>query len=347
MTTTEAGWRLEGGGGALHQGSVSPPTSHLPLYDRFPALRAIPRVTLGDFPSPVEAVRGIAGVDTLWVKRDDLNAPELGGNKVRSLEFLLAGVGPGDTVLTLGGHGSTHVLATATHARRLGAHTVALRWPHEMHPTAHRVLAETAARGVRSHPAWTAVDALIRAHWLRRAPGVRYVPLGGSSPLGVLGHVNAALELAEQVRAGMLPEPARLVVPLGSGGTAAGLALGLAAAALGTVVVGARVGPRVAVNRRRVLGLAEGARRLIERAGGGACPAVHPDRVRVAHEVYGGAYGRPLSAGARAGAELAAVSAARCDATYSEKALAAALAAARAEPGPTLFWLTFDARWMR
>ncbi|CAA9305715.1 MAG: hypothetical protein AVDCRST_MAG11-1143, partial [uncultured Gemmatimonadaceae bacterium] len=228
MTTTEADGRWEVGGGTLHQGSFPPPTSHLPLYDRFPALRAIPRAPLGDFPSPVEAVRGIAGVDTLWVKRDDLNAPELGGNKVRSLEFLLAGVGPGDTVLTLGGHGSTHVLATATHARRLGADTVAVRWPHEMHATAHRVLAETGARGVRARGAWTAVDAVLRVQWLRRAPGVRYVPLGGSSPLGVLGHVNAGLELAEQVRAGLLPEPERLVVPLGIGGTAAGLALGLA-----------------------------------------------------------------------------------------------------------------------
>ena len=335
------------GGGTLHHGSFPPPTAHLPLYDRFPALRAIPRVPLGDFPSPVEVVHGVRGVDALWVKRDDLNAPDLGGNKVRSLEFLLAGVAPGDTVLTLGGHGSTHVLATATHARRLGAGTVAVQWPHEMHPTAHHVRAETQARGVRSRAAWTAVDALIRAHWLRRAPGVRYVPLGGSSPLGVLGHVNAALELAEQVRAGVLPEPARLVVPLGSGGTAAGLALGIAAAGLRTVVVGARVGPRVAVNRRRVLALAEGARRLVERTSGAPCPRVQPQRLRVVHEAYGGAYGRPLPAGAHAAAELAAVSAVRCDATYSEKALAAALTIARAEPGPTLFWLTFDARWMR
>ena len=38
--------------------------------------------------------------------------------------------------------------------------------------------------------------------------------------------------------------------------------------------------------------------------------------------------------------------AARLDATYSAKACAAALALAAAEPGPTLFWLTFDGRWL-
>src|SRR5256885_1804915 len=61
----------------------------------------------------------------------------------------------------------------------------------------------------------------------RRRPHTVFVPLGGSTPLGTLGHVNAALELAEQVAAGALPEPAAVVVPLGSGGTAAGLLLGL------------------------------------------------------------------------------------------------------------------------
>jgi D-cysteine desulfhydrase len=316
------------------------------LYEHFPALRAVPRVPLGDFPSPVQAVRGLDGIDTLWLKRDDLNAPEMGGNKVRSLEFLLAGVAPGDTVLTLGGDGSTHVLATAVHARRLGASTTALRWPHAMHPVARAVRRAADARGVRALGAWTAVDALMRAQWLRRAPHTHYVPIGGSTPLGVLGHVNAGLALAAQIRAGLLPEPARVVVPLGSGGTAAGLALGLAIARLSAVVVGARVGPRVAVNRRRVLSLAEGTRRLIERVTGEPCTRVAPTRLEVAHEVYGGAYGRPLDAGARAAAELAARSDARCDATYSEKALAAALTIARASAGPTLFWLTFDARWM-
>ena len=66
-----------------------------------------------------------------------------------------------------------------------------------------------------------------------RAPS-RYIPLGGSTALGTLGHVNAALELADQVEAGELPLPGRVVVPLGSGGTAAGLALGFAMAGLDT-----------------------------------------------------------------------------------------------------------------
>ena len=59
-------------------------------------------------------------------------------------------------------------------------------------------------------------------------------PTGGTSALGTIGYVNAGLELADQVRAGALPEPAAIFVPLGSGGTVAGLLLGLRLAGLRT-----------------------------------------------------------------------------------------------------------------
>ena len=70
----------------------------LPLLRRFPALAQLPRAALGAFPSRVERLR--VGGAWLWVKRDDLDAPMGGGNKVRSLEFLLGGVRAGDTVIT-------------------------------------------------------------------------------------------------------------------------------------------------------------------------------------------------------------------------------------------------------
>ena len=56
---------------------------------------------------------------------------------------LAHGIGPGDTVLTVGGEGSTHVLATAVHAARLGAKTIAVRWRHDMHAAATEVGART------------------------------------------------------------------------------------------------------------------------------------------------------------------------------------------------------------
>jgi D-cysteine desulfhydrase len=316
-----------------------------PLALAFPGIESFPRARLGRFPSPVESVE-LPDCPPLWLKRDDLNAAELGGNKVRALEFLLGGVEPGATVLTLGGEGSTHVLATAWYARRLGARTVAVRWRHEMNPVALRVRDRAAALCDEIVTTRSAAAGFARALLLRVTRRVRWVPLGGSSPLGTLGHVNAALELAEQIRTGLAPRPSRIVVPLGTGGTAAGLAVGLAISGVDATVVGARVGPRPFVSRAAVLALASRTRRLLARATGETIPPVERARVQVVHHVYGGAYGRPLAAGDRAAATLHAAAGLTLDATYGAKAAAAAIELARRDVGPVMLWVTFDGRWM-
>ena len=67
------------------------------------------------------------------------------------------------------------------------------------------------------------------------------VPTGGSGPAGNLGFVSAAYELAEQVRAGALPEPESIYVAVGTGGTQAGLTLGLRLAGLRSRLLGVLV----------------------------------------------------------------------------------------------------------
>jgi D-cysteine desulfhydrase len=281
----------------------------------------------------------------LWLKRDDLNAPEFGGNKVRALEFLLGTVAPGETVLVVGGEGSTHVLTTAAHAARLGIRTRAIRWVHDMNATAHQVAAQT-GEFCAYLVTVNLLEAVVRIVTSRVRGGARWIPVGGTSPLGILGHVNAGLELAEQVAQGALPAPERVVVPLGSGGTAAGLALGLWIAGVDSAVVGARVAPRITTNRWRVLRLARATSALITRLTGERLPPLPRQRVRVVHDVYGGAYGRPTAAGDEAAAILQRTAGVRLDATYSAKAFAAALALARRGAGRTLFWVTFDGRWI-
>ena len=68
-----------------------------------------------------------------------------------------------------------------------------------------------------------------------------YVPPGGSSPLTVLAHVEALMELAEQIESGASPlstPPDYIFVPLGSGATAMGLVLGCHLLGWPTRVVG-------------------------------------------------------------------------------------------------------------
>jgi 1-aminocyclopropane-1-carboxylate deaminase/D-cysteine desulfhydrase-like pyridoxal-dependent ACC family enzyme len=314
----------------------------MPLVTRFPALGKLPRANLCDLPSPVQPFPGReAG---LWIKREDLNASMCGGNKVRALEFLLGGLGEGDTVITTGGAGSTHVLATAAHAARLGVRTMAIRWTHDMNPVADQVAARIRHLIPGSRVSRNPVIALAEARYHSSRKRIRYIPIGGTSPLGVLGHVNAALELAEQIARGEMPLPASIVLPLGSGGTAAGILLGLTIAGLTSIeVVGARVGPRIFANRARVLGIARATARLIGRMAAEEIPLPDRSQMRVVHDVYGGAYGRALQKSRGPAKLLHDAMGLTLDDTYSAKAWTAVLNEQASSKGLVLFWLTFDA----
>lgn len=315
----------------------------LPLIERFPALRRFPRASLGRFPSPVTPVDSLAR--GLWLKREDLNAEPLGGNKVRALEFLLGEVAAGDTVVTVGAAGSTHALATAVYARQLGARAHCFRWRQEMNPVASQVAARTAEETADSALSRSVAGAYLHAV-AARVRGARWVPAGGSSPLGVLGQVNAGLELAMQIGAGALPAPDRVVAPLGTGGTVAGLALGFAIANVATEIVAVRVVPRIVANARHVRALITRTARLIERVSGARVARPDARGLRVVHEFFGGAYGRATGEGDRVASDCLERTGVVVDPTYGAKALAAAVALASERGGTTLFWLSFDGRWM-
>jgi len=275
---------------------------------------------------------------SLLVKRDDRFGDVIGGNKVRGLEWLLGSVRAAEEVLTVGPRGSTHALATATYATRLGARATVVRWNQEMHPVARevdermRVVARTI--DARAVPVAYAI-----AGAMRLARPFHWIPAGGATPLAILGHVSAALELVDQCTLGECAMPRQVVVPLGTGGTAAGLWLGFAIAAAPIDVIAVRVVPRIVGRWRRVRRLARGTVDLLHTLTGERIAEPRPERLRVEHAFYGGRYGRPLG-----GDTVDLGRGIRVDATYSEKALRAALTTL---PGTTLFWLTFDGRLLQ
>ena len=310
----------------------------LPLFRRYPALERIPRAGFIASPTPIERV-ALASGRTLLVKRDDLCGRAIGGNKVRALDWLLGSVGPGESVLTVGARGSTHALTTALCAGALGVTTTVVRWNQEMNEIAHRVDARTrlAARVVDARVIPFAY-VLSAGYSMQR--NSYWIPAGGSTPIGILGHVNAALELADQIAAGELEAPEVIVVPLGTGGTAAGLALGLRIAGLPTRIIGARVVPRIVGRARRVARLANSTARVIGYVADARVPRVSAEDIDVDDSAYGGAYGRAIAStdDERALAALGAT----LDDTYSRKAFRVAVDHALRHR--TLFWLTFDAR---
>ncbi|HEV8305945.1 MAG TPA: pyridoxal-phosphate dependent enzyme [Gemmatimonadales bacterium] len=293
---------------------------------------------LGAWPTPLEAAPGLARaarVDALWLKRED----RAGGNKVRGLEFLLAGAAAGTVFVTVGGTGSTHCLATARQARALGYRTALAQFPQPATDAGGAVAAATAAAAdlvIRAGSGVGLPVALARA-WFgaRRLGAPRWIPGGGAHPRAVVGHLLAALELATQLDA----PPDGIVLPLGTGGTAAGIALGVACLGWPTRVIAVRVAPRLVANRWRISRLARGAARLLE---------TRDAQLRTPHSALrfdvvdglGAGYGHPSPAGERARA-LAADHGLTLDPTYGAKAFAVLVERAAGNLQRVVFWHTF------
>jgi len=294
---------------------------------------------LGDWPTPLEragALGGAIGVAELTVKREDRSSARYGGNKVRALEFLLAGAAPGTVFVTLGGTGSTHCLATAVHAAAAAGTAVLAQFPQPETPTSLAVAAACRARAalvVRARTRGLLPLAVLEA-W-RRAGALgprRWIPGGGAHPRAVVGHVLAGLELAAQVDA----PPDAIVLPLGTGGTAAGLALAVSALGWPTRIVGIRVAPRVVANRWRTTWLARAARRLLARRG---VPLPAPRSLDIVDRL-GKGYGHPTPDGEEA-ARLAWQHGLTLDPTYGAKAFGFLLNRGACNVQRVVFWHTF------
>src|SRR5437764_1376374 len=114
----------------------------------------------------------------MWIKRDDLSASPVGGNKARALEFLLGDVRSGDKLVTVGSAGSTHALAVATYGGRLGARVRVGRWRQEMNDVAV-VVAERVQRVAETAPVFRTVpQAYAWAAW-QRVRGAKWIAAGG------------------------------------------------------------------------------------------------------------------------------------------------------------------------
>jgi D-cysteine desulfhydrase len=300
---------------------------------------SVPSGTLGQYPTPVERLSTLAtDRSDFWIKRDDRTNADYGGNKVRKLERILSrAVARGARrIVTVGAAGSHHVLATAYFGRRLGLEVEAVLVPQPVTPHVRDVLCASVATGLRAFPvtSWAAVPFAVAA---RLRPGTAFVPVGGSNVMGSMGYVDAARELAGQVRAGLLPEPEVCVVALGSGGTAAGLAAGVAAEGLATRVVAVCVAAPRWLVRASVHRLAAACARAAALSPGAS--AAH---MVIDERFLGRGYGHSTDVGVAA-TRVAADVGIVLDPTYTAKAFAAALWYVRARRAQTvLFWHTLS-----
>ncbi|HEC41889.1 MAG TPA: pyridoxal-phosphate dependent enzyme [Bacteroides sp.] len=221
------------------------------LFRSYPDLaRHIPWISLGDIPTPVEELGSAVGMTKgkLWVKRDDLTSPVYGGNKVRKLEYLLADAAlrGRKSLITIGGLGSNHALATAVHGYQKGFEVHLCLFDQPFSKYVRRNLAGFLAAGAKIHYCYNLKEAYKYARKLfkdlqKQDKSPYFILSGGTCGLSNVGHVNAAMEVARQVKDGLLPAPEKLFVAAGTCGTISGLIAGLKIAGMSTRVVGVKV----------------------------------------------------------------------------------------------------------
>ena len=314
------------------------------LHEMFPGLpESLPAISLGAAPTPVRRLEGLGG--DVWLKDEGAYGDGgWGGNKVRKLEWLIpeAHRRRKETIVTVGGIGTNWGLACSLYGREHGLETVLALIDQPVDGHVEAQLERLGASGAEIHRTRTKTRTIMTVPWLlvshRRS---WFLPAGGSSPVGALGAVEVALELAAQVEADEIPEPAYIVTAVGSGGTAAGLVLGLELAGLDTKVLGVVVNDTLDLGTKALLRLAGRSARLLRERGAGLPDLDLSGRnLVVVEDQIGSGYGHKTKAGIRAAGRASKKAGLELDPVYTAKAMAGLLAlvegAGRID-GPVLF----------
>jgi len=326
----------------------------IPLFETYPALeKRLPWMLLGKWPTPVQKLDKLGkavGHENLWIKRDDLSSDFYGGNKVRKLEFMLADARRKGIkwAITFGGIGTNHGLATTAHASRLGIRTalILIKQPLTAHVQENLLLDRCFGAEIHYAPSFTVGLLQTAGVYLRRLK-VYFIPPGGSSTLGSIGYVNAALELKKQVEAGLLPEPEHIYCALGSKGTMAGLMLGTRLAGMKTRVTGVRVASEWVTKSENIVHLANRMVALLRKYDKDVPKLKFTlNDVHVNHDFFGGLYGRVTKQGRQAIELMQKTEGIRLEDVYTGKTMAALLDLIAGNPAlcstPILYWHTYN-----
>lgn len=269
---------------------------------------AITRVALATLPTPLECGGKLPSGATLWVKRDDLTGLGVGGNKARKLEYLCGEARDRNAscLVTVGAAQSNHCRMTAAAGACMGldVHLV-LSGKTPARLTGNQLLSQMF--GATLHH-----TGLASSNWAElekwrldltaqlNADGWRpySIPIGGSTPVGALGYIDAYDEIMQQCGDHNFI-PSAILHTSSSGGTHAGLVAGYAIArAAGrshSPVIAIAVAKGVALNVRSVRTLAEEALVLL-----GSPAAITDADIVIDDRFLGDDYAIPTRSGAAA-----------------------------------------------
>lgn len=200
----------------------------------------LPRQQYTGFETPIEKLETLTNYlegPEIYIKRDDQLSLALGGNKTRKLEYLMADAQKeqADTVITCGAIQSNHCRLTLSAANKENLKCVLVleeRIPNTYHPDAsgnnflYKLLG---AENIIVVPKGTNMMQKMQevaAELKEEGSNPYIIPGGGSNEIGTAGYISCAKEIVKQTEAAQL-DIDYIVVASGSGGTHAGLLIGL------------------------------------------------------------------------------------------------------------------------
>ena len=219
------------------------------------------KVQLAFLPTPLQKIN--FENENFLMKRDDMSGFELTGNKVRKLEYLIyqAKKEKADMVFTCGGEQSNHARATAIAAARSGIRSKLFLWGGDSKTADGNLFfdkligADISFLNKRNYSEVNEIMYEERDALIKRGKKVFVIPEGGSTTLGIWGYLDVVHELKKQID---LKKINGICLAAGSGGTAAGLLVGIAKLKLNLKVYAVNVlYPKEEIHNK-IMNLAEG-----------------------------------------------------------------------------------------
>ena len=310
------------------------------VLDNFPRLgwvnEATPVTTLSRMTKELNA-------EWIGCKRDDLTTGLHGGTKVRKLDFLLASDPYSQTSswATMGAIGSGHLVAACTAAKELDRKLHTYFFWEPISDGVLDNLAYTSSHSETLHYYPSRLQMALRKPSVFNGnliDGSAKIPFGATTPTGVLGLVRAGIELAEQVRSGELPEPKRIYVALGTGGTVAGLALGVALGGLSSTIHAVATVEWIISTPYRMQKLLKDTRQLLSEKGDKNVLRVAPAPIVFDRSQLGKGYGFTTSASLQSVKRMKEFEL-NIEPVYTGKTMAAMVQDLKlGVDGPVLFW---------
>lgn len=323
------------------------------LFEVFPKLEAeLPWIPLAHRPTAIEPCSAIGSWlgrrEGVFMKRDDLISPIYGGNKVRRFELVFgkALARGAKRIVTVGGIASTQVMATVLFAKAHGLDVRAVLFDQPLTRFARESVAGYALAGAELVYGGGYASTIAKAVWAQnRERGNYFIFPGASGPLANVGYVDAMLELGRQVERGEAEKPDVIVLPTGSSGTMAALALGVAYLGWSTEVVGIRITSKVVCNTYMVRRLVRATSEFLRKKDPTFPDLADKAKFSLFHDAIGEGYGYPTLEAIVGAEKLEELTGARGEVTYSGKALAglrAMLATPRYAKKKFLLWNTLS-----